>query len=376
MAWFNPADLNNQTPQNDPPPQPGAGTGSWFNPADLNQAPQQQPGQIGAGAGGGGSGAWYNPADLGYQQQEQQHVKQQREQQQQQLDQQKQKEEEKQRKKEAQQKKKEERERKKIEREQTMIKEREEKERERYEEKMRSREKGVDYTDEFHGPWEFKIMVVEATDLEKRADGSPPDPYVKVKTYAENLQTRSIKKTANPTWKQPLSGSIMDPLGKDWTQGIMIEVLDYTGMMDQHRSLGVLKLCLGDLKHDQENDIFKNLKQHKSAIVDDKSTPSVVLDGKLHVVISCKGGAKVLATDVIKKTKQATMVDFESPAKSGQSSKATNSFSDDGKKVQVGKGKKQKKSTKKSFADNVDAGAIKSVLDEEDEPESDNWTFK
>jgi Ca2+-dependent lipid-binding protein len=54
------------------------------------------------------------------------------------------------------------------------------------------------------------------------------DPYVRVQTYAETLRVRVIYKTKNPIWNQDIKFQVMDPLGKSWTQGIMLEIVDYS----------------------------------------------------------------------------------------------------------------------------------------------------
>jgi len=155
-----------------------------------------------------------------------------------------------------------------------------------------AREMDEDYADQHHGPWEVKIKIVEAKDLKF---DRKPDPYVRIKTYAETLRTRAVKKTKNPQWNQTLTFPLMDPLGKHWTQGITMEVVHYDAD-EKHLSLGMAKLCLGDMKHNEPNDLWFFLKNQIT---------KEVVDGQLHIVVVVKGGKKVEEGDEIKKTDQA-----------------------------------------------------------------------
>mmetsp|Transcript_23377 Transcript_23377/g.65659 ORF Transcript_23377/g.65659 Transcript_23377/m.65659 type:complete len:450 (+) Transcript_23377:220-1569(+) len=151
-----------------------------------------------------------------------------------------------------------------------------------------------DFADLHHGPWAVSITAVEARNL----IGSPMvDSYVRVQSYAETLRTRVIKRNLNPSWNQTMNFSIQDPLGKDWTQGVCIEVVNYNEK-SQHQILGRAKCCLGEMKHGVPNDVWFYLK--------DPTTKEVV-PGRLHAVIVVRGGPLVAEGEEIKKTEAALL---------------------------------------------------------------------
>jgi len=156
------------------------------------------------------------------------------------------------------------------------------------------REEEEEYSDEFIGPWEVSITIVEAKEMKF---DNVPDLYVKVQTYAETLRTRVVKKNKSPVWNQDIKFQIMDPLGKPWTQGIMFEIVIYHPD-SKHKTVGVAKLCLGDMKHNQPNDIWFYIKHQIT---------KEVVDGQLHVIVRVKGLRKLLPGEEVKKTDQAVI---------------------------------------------------------------------